>query len=338
MAKLQPVKKIIEDVEYRNDLLSGDQVRINPARAKRPKQAQGDTTLFTTIINKSKENCVFCPERILEKVPQFNHVTLKGRIIKGDTIMFPNMNPFGQNHAVAVFAKDHFLETGSFSPLILHDCILAAVEYFHKMHQDINTAKYPVFVWNYMPPSAGSIIHPHTQLLIEDQPVPALAKLIHASEEYHKKNGETYWNHLIHSEQALNERWIGTEGTGADSVHVFATFAPRGNNEVAFLFPAISSLGQLTPALASNFVSALTKILTGYKELGVASFNLVSFSAPLEGTSHWALQFHIFSRPPPYGIYTADTGPMERVYDVWVIDTLPELLAQQLRPLFEAKK
>jgi len=218
---------------------------------------------------------------------------------------------------------------------MLLDCVLASVEYFKKIHSEDNTARFPVFVWNYMPPSAGSIIHPHTQFLIESHPVPALAKLLHASETHHKKHGDTFWNHLIQSEQALNERWIGTEGAGADSVHVYATFAPRGNNEVAFLFPSISTIGQLTPALASNFVKALVKILGAYQTvLGVASFNLVSFSAPLEGAAHWALQFHLFSRPPPFGIYTADTGPMERVYDVWVIDTLPELLAQQLRPLF----
>ena len=34
------------------------------------------------------------------------------------------------------------------------------------------------------------------------------------------------------------------------------------------------------------------------------------------------------------GVYTSDTGPFERLYDAWVIDTLPEIVAEQLQPFF----
>ena len=37
----------------------------------------------------------------------------------------------------------------------------------------------------------------------------------------------------------------------------------------------------------------------------------------------------LISRPYPKGVYTSDTGPMERLEDVWVIDTLPEELARK---------
>jgi hypothetical protein len=36
----------------------------------------------------------------------------------------------------------------------------------------------------------------------------------------------------------------------------------------------------------------------------------------------------------PGGIYTNDTGFFERMYDLWIIDTLPEEVAHQARPLF----
>jgi hypothetical protein len=42
----------------------------------------------------------------------------------------------------------------------------------------------------------------------------------------------------------------------------------------------------------------------------------------------------LFSRPYPRGVYTNDTGPMERGYDVWVIDTVPEELADRMKPFF----
>lgn len=42
----------------------------------------------------------------------------------------------------------------------------------------------------------------------------------------------------------------------------------------------------------------------------------------------------LISRPFPKGVYTNDTGPMERLYDVWVIDTMPEIVAEKLRVHF----
>jgi len=48
----------------------------------------------------------------------------------------------------------------------------------------------------------------------------------------------------------------------------------------------------------------------------------------------YSLHAKLFSRPYPKGVYTSDTGPMERGYDVWVIDTLPEELAERVRPFF----
>jgi len=32
------------------------------------------------------------------------------------------------------------------------------------------------------------------------------------------------------------------------------------------------------------------------------------------------------------GVYKSDTGPFERLYNAWVIDTLPEIVAEQSNP------
>jgi len=45
-----------------------------------------------------------------------------------------------------------------------------------------------------------------------------------------------------------------------------------------------------------------------------------------------SLNIKLISRPYPSGIYTDDTGPLERLYDAWVIDTLPEMVAEELKP------
>jgi len=63
-------KVMRNQVEYRFDPLTEEQSRINPARARRFKQAESDISL-KEVINKSREACVFCPEKIEDKTPKF---------------------------------------------------------------------------------------------------------------------------------------------------------------------------------------------------------------------------------------------------------------------------
>jgi len=95
-------------------------------------------------------------------------------------------------------------------------------------------------------------------------------------------------------------------------------------------------LGDLNEKQIDEFADNLTKVLCGYKEIGIGSFNLITYSGPLDKKlDYYSLHTKLFSRPYPKGVYTSDTGPMERGYDVWVIDTLPEELAKRMRPFLD---
>lgn len=85
----------------------------------------------------------------------------------------------------------------------------------------------------------------------------------------------------------------------------------------------------------AQLAEALVRALRAYKSMGVGSFNLVTYSAPMNAPiSYFPLLMVLISRPYPSGIYTNDTGPFERLYDAWVIDTLPEDVAEAMRPHF----
>ncbi|MHA1210795.1 MAG: hypothetical protein ACTSRF_16465 [Candidatus Freyarchaeota archaeon] len=271
-------------VEYRFDPLTGEQCRINPERAKRVKQAEIDVE-FSDIIHRSRENCPFCPENIYEKTPQFpRELCEEGRIRVGESVIFPNLNPFGENHAVGTITHAHFLDLDEFETRMIRDNLTASREYA----------------------SAGSIIHPHVQIMVEREPTPQQRRLLEKSKQYFQENGTNYWKDLIEKEKRNGERFIGETG----SVSVTASFAPRGFNEVQFTFHEVGSLAELGKREINDFADCLLRVLRGYKKIGVGSFNLASYS------------------------YTNDTGPMERLYDVWVIDTLPETLAGMLRGFF----
>jgi galactose-1-phosphate uridylyltransferase len=137
----------------------------------------------------------------------------------------------------------------------------------------------------------------------------------------------------VERERGLGERFIGESG----SVSVLASFAPRGFREVQFIFRGVSSLAGLDDAQAADMARALRAVLMGYHAVGVGSFNLASFSAGVgEELEYFPLSFRLISRPYPAGVYTNDSGPAERLYDFRVVDTLPEEVADALRPYFSA--
>ena len=73
--------------------------------------------------------------------------------------------------------------------------------------------------------------------------------------------------------------------------------------------------------------------------MGIGSFNLIIYSGAAgvnESDSYW-LNAKLISRPYPKAIYTSDTGPMERLEDVWVIDTLPEEVVAGIKPFLQGK-
>jgi len=332
-------KLIRGEIEYRFDSLTNEQSRLNPARARRVKQAEAGENQLGELIKRSKEICSFCPERVERDTPCFpKKICDEGRIRVGESLVFPNLNPFGECHAVAILSKEHFLNLDEFSPQMIKDNLLAAKRYILSAHAQNKEARYPVYMWNYMPPSAGSIIHPHVQILVEREPTPQVSKLLQKSLEYYARKGGNYWRNLAEEERRLGERFVA----GDDFLSVIASFAPRGFNEVCFIFSETSSLAGIDEGRIEKFSVYLSRALRVYGEIGVGSFNLVIYSGPMgrnEAYFYW-MSAKLISRPYPRGIYTSDTGSMERLQDVWVIDTLPEELARRMRAFLKkvAKK
>lgn len=324
-------KLTVNKIEYRFDPLTKDECRINPARAKRIKQAESDVNL-NQIIERSKQRCAFCPEKIEKETPQFSkNICEKGRIRKGETIIFPNLNPFGEHHAVGVICKEHFLKPSEFDKKMLRDNLIASKEYITSVYKNDKEAMWPIWVWNYMPPSAGSIIHPHVQILVEKKPVPQLLKIIEKSKFYFEKNKKNYWKDLVDKERKTGKRFI----TENNSLSIITSFAPRGFNEIQFLFNNASSILDLEQKQIEDFADSLKKVLYAYDKMNIGSFNLISFSGCInKKVDYYSLNFKLISRPYPRGVYTNDTGPTERLYNIWVIDTLPEEVCKNIKSFF----
>jgi galactose-1-phosphate uridylyltransferase len=226
--------------------------------------------------------------------------------------------------------RSHWLPLDAFSPGLLIDNLLAAQDYFLRLSAIDPSACYPVYVMNYMPPSAGSIVHPHAQLWLEREPLPRFGELLERSQA-HFQGGTSYWEALVERERQEGERFIGEN----EAVAIMTSFAPRGSREVLFVFKRPCPFTELNRREIDHFCQALSAVLRGYHAIGVGSFNLASFSSAVgETLPYFPVQFRLISRPYPRGTYTNDTGPLERFFGVSVVDDLPEEVAASLRPYF----
>ncbi len=329
-------KTLIAGVEHRQDALTGTWTRINPERARRVKHTggSGQGEELERLIETSREDCPFCPDRRDAATPIFPQELIpEGRLQHGENILVPNKSPFGEHHAVGILSDAHHIPLEAYREETLRESLDLAQEYFLRINRKDPSARFPVYVWNYLPPSAGSIVHPHIQLLLESRPAPHIAFLTDRCRSWKERYGEDHWTALLRREFEAGERLIHQE----EDLGVTATFAPRGFREILLVLPEAGSLADLTAPQKKAFCRSLVLLLKAYHDLGVGSFNLITFSPPMEEHPP-PFPFHarLISRPFPKGIYTNDTGFFERMYDLWIIDTLPEELASQVRPIFSA--
>ena len=323
---------VTQEIEYREDPLTGSRCIINAERAQRAKQSPRVPEASEAVPKGTEEGCFFCPEQIEDKTPRFPaNIHSHGKIKRGECTVFPNLFPFAEYHAVATLTTEHFLDLDRFNPQMIADNMMACQEWMLAVHRADNEARYPVYLWNHLPPSGASIVHPHVQALVRGLPSSMQEDLLSKSKDYFQINGRNYWADLIKNERSIGERFINEN----DTLAVIASYAPRGFREIQFIFKRGSSFTGLNEKQIRNFADAVAKVLYGYKELGVGSFNLSSFSGPMdEKPSHYSFNAKLISRPFPRGVYVNDTGSFERLQNEWVIETLPEHVAEKMQTFF----
>ena len=316
-------RETAQHIEIRQDPLTGMRCRINVERASRPHQVVS----HKPEIEKPRD-CPFCFPNIWSATPKFAG-RMPERIRHGESVVFPNLYPFGEFHAVAVFSRKHFMQLNEFTPRRVKNCLeasLRALEWATKTQPEL---RYWHVNWNHLAPAGASIVHPHMQILATGSPTFFLKKVISGSRRYFRKHGANFWDELVKFEKEKGERYIGKTGR----VHWLASFAPLGSKEILAIASGTSSLAAFRSL--QDLCEGLYRVLKGFEQMGVESFNLSSYSAPCDGDyEFFRLHFRIIARPRPAQLYTNDSGFMERLQIEPVVDTLPELLAEEMRKFF----
>jgi len=292
-------------LQYREEHYTGLRCKISPERIKRHIDQsiipQGDSS-----------GCPFCPENVFTVTPTFSD---KRRVVRGESVTFPNLFPFAEWHTVTVMTRQHMVL--EFSLQQISDALSAQVETLQRFEG------YPSINWNFLPSAGASLIHPHMQALADRRPSAITERYLNASMRYRKDHNESYWDGVQRQEKDSERYLFG------DEIFWYAHPVPLGEKEIRGILP-ISSIGEL-----ENYVDRLAKdmltVISLYRKLGTYAFNM-SFFFDKTGEDHGFSAFCTFiSRINPNPQSTSDSAFMERLHLEPVILTLPEDLGKYFR-------
>ncbi len=259
-------------IEFRFDPLTGQScrlVRYSTDRIIRPDLA--------ALEKRSRElPCPFCAPLVTQVTPRFPpDIVPAGTIRRGGAFAFPNAGPYDVYGTVVVISGEHFVPPDRFNLETVHHALLAAHSYLKSVRRADPKARHHFIAWNYMPPSGGSLVHPHLQANAGYHPTNFQKLLLQASRRYFKKHGSNYWSDLLEQERLTGERYAGRLGR----THWLTSFAPEGRlADILVLFPGKASVLELTQDDLRDFAAGLLKVFGYLEGLNLISFNMSTFS------------------------------------------------------------
>ena len=315
-----------QQLEYRIDPLTGDMGLVRDLRFKIPYRPD-----LNPLIEKSRDNCPFCPGKAEDTTPMFiPEFREEGRIKVGEAMVFPNLNPYIQYSGVTVICKEHHVALPDFTAPMLTNAFLACREYLKAVNAHDPKAKYSGVMWNYFPPANSSQVHPHLQPFAGPFAMKYHQKLLDGSKRYLKRKGINYWEDLIQEEQKLGKRYIGQIG----QTTWLASFVPRSfQMDVRAVFRQKNTIPSLLESDLRDLAEGLTRVFKYMDEQNYYSFNLFLYSG-LEGDDSFWTQARIIQRGPLPFVEISDGANATLLGDTRIAMRSPEYIAEGLRPYF----
>ncbi|MBP8644822.1 MAG: hypothetical protein KBH99_01710 [Syntrophobacteraceae bacterium] len=325
-----------QKLEIRRDPLTGRQSVFNPSLEDKAAFFFGasDRVLMERLARESESTCFLCEDRWKRTTPTYPDKTVPGgRVVVGESVLFPNLFPISQVHAVLRVGSRHYLPLEDFSPRLIEEAFRAAREFVEHLFRSEETVSFLTLNGNHLAPAGASIFHPHFQVLGSDVPFTHVEELLALGTEYRRKHGTGYWADLVEKEFELGARFIA--GTG--SVHWITSFSPQGTNEVLGILAGKRDFLEMERQDFSDLAQGLSAVLRGYASLGISTFNFTLYSGPLgAGEDVFPCFLRIISRQNFYENYRTDDYFLQKLLRNELILVTPEKLASIMRKSFES--
>ena len=278
-------------------------------------------------------DCPFCPDRISRVTPKVLESIHHGEPLeRGESVLFPNLVPYSQYAAVAVFSQRHWLALNEFTPQRVFDNLSVAMDYVRKVHTFDPRAENCAYNVNYLYPSGGSLPHPHAQVYSDPHPTTLMRLQREAGIAYWTAQGRPYWEDLVKTEETRGLRFVARVGR----TMWITAFAPIGFNEARAVVSGCETFLDLTEGDLNALAAGISRVLLWYELTGYNSFNLALYSGRLNNSRGWRVHLSMITRTAMLPYYRSDAMYMERLHWEAAVDRSPERIADDLRTHFAA--
>lgn len=323
---MQDGRLIDRKTEIRFDPLTGESSRIiyDPGAPFTP-------TDYTDLAKETEgAKCPFCSENIFSRTPTFpNEFVESGRIIINESVVFPNLFPYSKHNAVVRMCDQHFVKPSEFTAAMISQSFSAAHQYLRNVVTSDKQTKYASINWNYLPPSGGSILHPHIHVLASERPTNYQAKITRTSERFYDDHGVDFLSLLAKTEVELDKRFIGSIGS-IDWMHAFA---PKGHTDFIGVFEA-SSFDELTEEHWHELAESMLRFIRYFEMIGIGSFNLGLF-IPIGANEAERVHIRLVPRFTSGVLDTSDSNVFNYLHDEPLCLRIPEHTTKDVAKFFK---
>ena len=194
------------------------EIRINPITGRTARIAFGRIHEKETGVSslpppppdaKNTEACPFCAPQVYVKTPGPRPgISKKKRLKKGDSLLFPNLFPYGAYSAVSLFDNNHFVEIGKASLKSYKDCFINCKNYLVKLKNSDPEACYMAITQNHLPSAGGSLVHPHLQINADKIPANNQRFLEKRCRDFFNDTGKYLFSSYLGHEKEKRTRYI----------------------------------------------------------------------------------------------------------------------------------
>ncbi len=216
-------------------------------------------------------SCPFCRPRLTSMTPRLlPEFDPSGRLVRGNSVLFPNLYPYGGYSAVSLFDNDHFVEIGSADPAAYRDSFLNCVQYLKKIRSRDPDAIYMAITQNHLPSAGGSLLHPHLQVHADRIASNHHRFLMKKAADHHRRTGSFLFSDYLAHEKADGSRYIGAAGAW----EWMAAFAPEGFFEIWGVLPGVVSAMALEESDWMDLARGVMRTQKFYRSLSRNGYNL----------------------------------------------------------------
>ncbi len=334
--------RLLSPLEGYAEVRSGTELRIDPLTGRiaiiglnlSGKRAvlysETDHKHLSRLATSTRQGCFFCPERVEQVTPRYPPDVLggDGRLRRGDSLLFPNLFPLTDFHAVVALGQQHFRRLDEFPASLFLDGLGLAVEFIREVMSRRESPIYWTICSNYLPPGGASIVHPHIQILGSTVPLSTHALELERARAYGEANRSCYFDDLVEREGELGERLIERHGP----VTWLAAFAPRGNTELQGICAEVAHLTELKADHLGGLAAGLSQGLSAYHSLGYSTFNFCLYSAPLGlDADRFRVYASLISRQSVVEDYRCDDYFLQKMLGTEIVIDTPEQIAELVR-------